>query len=145
MDDLNTTVSGVQATISIYALVLAAFILIGGKLADIVGKKRIFVIDLIIHGLGTTIASFSQNLGMLIFGWSILEGLGGALMIPNIQTILPGEKETATTAGLSNTFEQLGNSISVAHSERLCSRLWQLAWMMESTKAPSYQRKASRR
>jgi MFS family permease len=93
VEDLNTTVSGVQAAISIYALVMAAFILIGGKLADIVGKKRIFIIGLIIYGVGTTIASFSQNLAMLIFGWSILEGIGGALMIPNIQTIVRGEYE----------------------------------------------------
>jgi MFS family permease len=93
VEDLNTTVSGVQAAISIYALVMAAFILIGGKLADIVGKKRIFIIGLIIYGTGTTIASFSESLGQLIFGWSILEGIGGALMIPNIQTIMRGEYE----------------------------------------------------
>ena len=93
VEDLNTTVSGIQAAISIYALVMAAFILIGGKLADIVGKKRIFIIGLIIYGAGTTIASFSQNLATLIVGWSILEGIGGALMIPNIQTILRGEYE----------------------------------------------------
>ncbi len=86
--DLNTTVSGIQAAISIYALVMASFILIGGKLADIAGKKRIFVIGLCIYGVGTTTASFSQGLGMLIIGWSILEGLGAALMIPNIQTLL---------------------------------------------------------
>jgi MFS family permease len=85
VEDLNTTVAGIQAAISIYALVMAAFILIGGKLADIVGKKRIFVIGLIIYGTGTTIASFSESLGMLIFGWSFLEGIGGALMIPNIR------------------------------------------------------------
>lgn len=91
VEDLSTTVSGVQAAISIYALVMAAFILIGGKLADIVGKKRIFVIGLIIYGTGTTIASFSESLALLIFGWSFLEGLGGALMIPNIQTILRSE------------------------------------------------------
>ena len=63
VEDLNTTVSGIQAAISIYALVMAAFILIGGKLADIVGKKRIFVLGLIIYGLGTTIASFSERSG----------------------------------------------------------------------------------
>lgn len=91
VEDLNTTVSGVQAAISIYALVMAAFILIGGKLADIIGRKRIFVVGLIIYGAGTTIASLSQSLAMLIFGWSFLEGIGGALMIPNIQTILRGE------------------------------------------------------
>ena len=93
VEDLNTTVSGVQAAISIYALVMAAFMLIGGKLADILGKKRIFIIGLIIYSIGTTIASFSTSLAMLIVGWSILEGLGAALMIPNIQTLLRGEYE----------------------------------------------------
>ena len=58
VEDLDTTVSGVQAAISIYALVMASFILIGGKLADILGKKRVFVIGLCIYGVGTTIASF---------------------------------------------------------------------------------------
>jgi len=90
VEDLNTTVTGVQSAISIYALVMAASILIGGKLSDIIGKKRIFLIGLIIYAAGTTIASFSTSLGMLIFGWSILEGIGGALMIPNIQVLLRG-------------------------------------------------------
>ena len=96
--DLNTTVSGVQSAISIYALVMAAFILIGGKLSDIFGKKRIFVVGLVIYGMGTTIASFSTNLAMLIVGWSIMEGIGGALMIPNIQVLLRGEYEGADLA-----------------------------------------------
>jgi MFS family permease len=96
--DLNTTVSGVQSAISIYALVMAAFILIGGKLSDIFGKKRIFMIGLIIYGLGTTVASFSTSLGMLIVGWSIMEGIGGALMIPNIQVLLRSEYEGADLA-----------------------------------------------
>lgn len=98
VEDLNTTVSGVQAAISIYALVMAAFILIGAKLSDIFGKKRIFVIGLIIYGCGTTLASFSTSLGMLIIGWSIMEGIGGALMIPNIQVLLRGEYEGADLA-----------------------------------------------
>lgn len=55
VEDLNTTVSGIQAAISIYALVMASFMLIGGKLADIAGKKRIFIIGLGIYGMGTTI------------------------------------------------------------------------------------------
>ncbi len=93
VEDLNTTVSGIQAAISIYALVMASFMLIGGKLADIGGKKRMFVIGLCIYGVGTTTASFSQGLGMLIIGWSILEGLGAALMMPNIQTLLRGQYE----------------------------------------------------
>lgn len=96
--DLNTTVSGVQAAISIYALVMAAFMLIGGKLADIFGPKRIFVTGLIVYSIGTTIASFSTSLGMLIIGWSILEGLGAALMIPNIQVLLRGKYDGADRA-----------------------------------------------
>jgi MFS family permease len=96
--DLNTTVSGVQAAISIYALVMAAFMLIGGKLADIFGPKRIFIIGLIVYSIGTTIASFSTSLGMLIIGWSILEGLGAALMIPNIQVLLRGKYDGADRA-----------------------------------------------
>ncbi|MCP4359157.1 MAG: MFS transporter [Chloroflexi bacterium] len=93
VEDLNTTVSGIQSAISIYALVMAATILIGAKLSDIFGKKRIFIIGLIIYGVGTTVASFSSSLGMLIIGWSILEGVGGALMIPNIQVLLRGTYE----------------------------------------------------
>jgi len=88
VQDLNTTVSGVQAAISIYALVMAAFILIGSKLSDIFGKKRIFMLGLIFYMIGTTWASFSTNLTMLIIGWSILEGIGGALMLPNIPVLL---------------------------------------------------------
>ena len=93
VEDLNTTVTGVQSAISIYALVMAASILIGAKLSDIFGKKRIFVIGLVIYGVGTTMASFSNSLSTLIVGWSILEGIGGALMIPNIQVLLRGEYE----------------------------------------------------
>jgi MFS family permease len=89
--DLNTTVSGIQAAISLYALVMASFMLIGGKLADIVGKKRIFLIGLVIFGIGTTTASFANSLAILIIGWSILEGIGSALMMPNLQTILRSE------------------------------------------------------
>ncbi len=88
VEDLNTTVTGVQSAISIYALVMAASILIGAKLSDIFGEKRIFVIGLVIYGVGTTTASFSNSLGVLIIGWSVLEGIGGALMIPNIQVLL---------------------------------------------------------
>lgn len=98
VEDLATTVTGVQSAISIYALVMAAFILIGGKLSDIFGKKRIFVIGLVIYAIGTTTASLSQSLGVLIIGWSILEGIGGALMLPNIQTILRDEYEGADLA-----------------------------------------------
>ncbi len=88
VEDLGTTVGGVQAAISIYALVMASFMLIGGKLGSIFGVKRIFIAGVACFGVGTGIASFSESLGMLIIGWSVIEGLGSALMMPNIQTLL---------------------------------------------------------
>ncbi|MDX1413274.1 MAG: MFS transporter [Candidatus Promineifilaceae bacterium] len=112
--DLNTTVSGVQAAISIYALVMAAFMLIGGKLADIGGQKRLFIIGLIIYSIGTTIASFSSSLGMLVVGWSFLEGLGAALMIPNIQTLLRGHyegKDLAFAYGMISAVAAVGAAV----------------------------------
>lgn len=112
--DLNTTVGGVQSAISIYALVMASFILIGGKLADIFGKKRTFIAGLIIFGIGTSIASFSQTLGMLIIGWSIVEGLGSALMMPNIQTLLRDTydgKDRASAYGIIGAVAAVGAAV----------------------------------
>ncbi len=114
VEDLNTTVGGVQAAISIYALVMASFILIGGKLADIISKRRTFIAGLIIFGVGTTMASFSQTLGTLIIGWSILEGLGSALMMPNVQTLLRDEyegKDRAFSYGIIGAVGAVGAAV----------------------------------
>lgn len=86
--DLNTTVSGVQGAISLYALVMAAFMMAGGKLADILGKKKTFYTGIVLFGIGTGTAAISQNLTQLIIGWSVIEGLGSALMMPTLQNIL---------------------------------------------------------
>ncbi|MXU66001.1 MFS transporter [Oceanomicrobium pacificus] len=96
--DLDTTVGGIQAAIALYALVMASFMLIGGKLADILGKKRVFMIGVCVFGVGTFLASTSQSLWMLIIGWSVIEGIGSALMMPNIQTILRDSYDGAERA-----------------------------------------------
>ena len=88
VEDIGTTVQGVQGAIALYALVMAALILPGGKLGDIWGKKRTFLIGLVIFTIGTLTASYAPNLAVLIIGWSILEGIGGALMIPQIQGLI---------------------------------------------------------
>lgn len=88
VEDLDTTVQGIQAAISLYALVMAAFMLPAGKLSDILGKKRTFYIGVVLFGIGTFTASISQNLAVLIVGWSVIEGLGSALMLPTLQNIL---------------------------------------------------------
>jgi EmrB/QacA subfamily drug resistance transporter len=86
--DLNTTVSGVQAAISIYSLVMASLMITGGKLGAIRGVKRMFVVGLIIFGVGTALAATSWSLEILILGWSVLEGIGAALMLPLAYTLV---------------------------------------------------------
>lgn len=88
VEDLNTTVGGVQAAITLYTLTMAAFMLTGGKLGDIWGSKRAFRIGLIIYGVGTVITALAPSLGFVILGWSILEGLGSALIVPAINTLV---------------------------------------------------------
>ena len=86
--DLNTGIQNIQFAIAFYALVIAAFMLLGAKLASIYGTKRIFIIGVILFGIGTLTASLSVNVGMLIVGWSVIEGIGSAFMIPTAVTFL---------------------------------------------------------
>ena len=88
VEDLDTTVGAVQTAITLYTLTMASFMFTGGKLGDIWGSKRAFRIGLVIYGIGTTITAFSQTIGMVIIGWSILEGLGSALIVPAINTLI---------------------------------------------------------
>ncbi len=86
--DLNTTVSGIQAAITFYTLIMAAFMIPGAKIGDIIGRKKAFMIGTVIYGTGSLITALSPNLGVLIFGWSFLEGLGAALMIPAMLSLI---------------------------------------------------------
>ena len=80
--DLNTEIQYVQFAIALYALVIAAFILLGAKLATIYGAKRIFIIGVTLFAIGMLTASVSQNMVMLTVGWSVIAGLGAALIVP---------------------------------------------------------------
>lgn len=88
VEDLGTTVGGVQTAITLYTLTMAAFMLTGGKLGDIWGSKPAFRIGLVIYGVGTTMTALAPNLIVLIIGWSFLEGLGSALIVPAINTLV---------------------------------------------------------
>lgn len=88
--DLNTTVSVIQLIIATYALTMASLMLFGGKMQDIIGRKKTFLTGAIIYGIGTIIAALSINSLMLLLGWSILEGLGAALMTPATASIITG-------------------------------------------------------
>jgi EmrB/QacA subfamily drug resistance transporter len=85
--DLDTTISGVQLAITMYTLVMAAFMLVGAKLGDIYGRDRIFAIGLAVYGTGSFITAISPNLGVLLFGWSLVEGLGAVMVIPAIAAL----------------------------------------------------------
>lgn len=82
--DLGTTVHGVQITITLFTLTMAALMIPGSKLTDIWGRKFCFELGLIVYGLGALIGAFAPGLGILIFGYSLLEGIGSALLIPPV-------------------------------------------------------------
>src|SRR4051794_28195977 len=83
-EDLNTTVKGVQTAITIFLLVMAALMIPGGKLCDRIGRKKCFTIGLRIYAVGAAISAVAPNLGVLIVGNSLLEGLGTAMLIPPV-------------------------------------------------------------
>ena len=86
--DLGTTVAGVQTAITLFTLTMAALMIPGSKLTDIWGRKRCFVLGLAIYGAGALLAALSIGLGMLVVGYSLLEGVGSALMIPPIYILV---------------------------------------------------------
>jgi EmrB/QacA subfamily drug resistance transporter len=86
--DLDTTIQGVQLAITAYTLVMAAFMLAGAKLGDILGRDRAFALGLGIYGLGSLTTALSPNLTVLLIGWSLVEGLGAALVIPAIVSLI---------------------------------------------------------
>ncbi len=86
--DLGTTVIGIQTAITLFTLVMASLMIPGSKLTDIWGRKVCFVAGLGIYGTGALLASLAPGLGLLIFGYSLLEGIGSALMIPPIYILI---------------------------------------------------------
>ena len=86
--DLNTTVHGVQISISFFTLTMAALMIPGSKLTDIWGRKFCFLLGLSIYGAGALIAALAPGLGILILGYSLFEGVGSALMIPPIYILI---------------------------------------------------------
>jgi EmrB/QacA subfamily drug resistance transporter len=93
VDDFDTTVTTIQAVITLYCLVMAMFMLTGGKIGDIVGRRRAFVVGLIIYGCGSAVTAVAPTVGILTLGWSILEGVGAALVLPALAALIGGNYE----------------------------------------------------
>jgi EmrB/QacA subfamily drug resistance transporter len=103
VEDLDTTIQGVQFAITAYTLVMAAFMLVGAKIGDIWGRERAFAVGLGVYGLGSLTTALSPSLPVLLFGWSLIEGLGAVLVIPAIAALIAANyegKERALAYGM---------------------------------------------
>jgi MFS family permease len=87
-NDLDTTVTGIQTAITLYTLIMASLMITGGKIGQILGRKRAFAIGCIIYGAGSFTTSLAPNLTVLLIGWSLLEGIGAALIMPAIVALV---------------------------------------------------------
>jgi MFS family permease len=86
--DVGTTVTGIQTAITMYTLVMAAFMITGGKIGQIIGRKRAFAIGSVIYGCGSLTTALAPSLPVLLIGWSLLEGLGAVLILPAIVALV---------------------------------------------------------
>ena len=88
--DVGTTITGIQTAITMYTLVMAMFMVTGGKLGSMFGRKRVFMIGCVVYGLGSLTTAAAQSLPILILGWSFLEGIGAALILPAVVALVAG-------------------------------------------------------
>ncbi|HEY6629512.1 MAG TPA: MFS transporter [Acidimicrobiia bacterium] len=87
-EDVGTTVTGVQTAITLYTLVMATMMITGGKIGSMIGRRKAFAIGCIIYGAGSLTTALAPTLTVLIIGWSFLEGLGAALIMPAIVALV---------------------------------------------------------
>ena len=89
-EDVGTTITGIQTAITLYTLVMAMLMVTGGKIGSMIGRRRAFAIGCVIYGLGSLTTALAPNLPVLILGWSVLEGIGAALILPAIVALVAG-------------------------------------------------------
>jgi EmrB/QacA subfamily drug resistance transporter len=109
--DLGTTVSGVQSAIALEALVSAAFILIGGKVGDLIGRKRAYVIGLLGYAVGALAMALAQSLAAVIIFWAVLGGIGASLLLPAMQSLIHGNFDGAAR---TQVYALVGASAAIA-------------------------------
>jgi len=95
VEDIDATVSGVQSAIALEALVSAAFILIGSKVADLFGRKRAYIIGLCGYAVGALAMTVAQGITLIVVCWAIIGGLGASLLLPAMQSLIHGNFEGA--------------------------------------------------
>src|SRR5829696_3741786 len=87
VEDFDTEVTTIQAVITLYSLVMAALMIAGGKMGDILGRRRAFGIGHAIYGVGTAVTAVAWSVPVLTLGWSVLEGIGAALVLPALAAL----------------------------------------------------------
>ncbi|KRF35002.1 MFS transporter [Nocardioides sp. Soil805] len=111
VDDLGTTVSGVQSAIALEALVSAAFILIGSKVGDLIGRKRAYVLGLCGYAVGATAMTLAQGLTAVIIFWAVVGGIGASLLLPSMQSLIHGNFQGAAQ---KKVYAMVGAAAAVA-------------------------------
>ncbi len=91
--DLDTDVTAIQAVITLYSLVMAMFMIGGGKIGDLIGRRRAFTVGLVVYAVGSSITAVAPTVLVLAIGWSVLEGLGAALVMPALAALIAGNYE----------------------------------------------------
>ena len=109
--DIGTTVSGVQSAIALEALVSAAFILIGSKIGDLIGRKLAYVLGLLGYAVGALAMAFAQSLTAIIVFWAVVGGLGASLLLPAMQSLIHGNFEGAAQ---KKAYALVGASAAIA-------------------------------
>ncbi|HEX5951396.1 MAG TPA: MFS transporter, partial [Actinomycetota bacterium] len=89
-EDLDTSITGIQSAIVLYTLVMAMLMVTGGKVGSMIGRKRAFLVGCVIYCTGSLTTALSPNLTVLLIGWSLLEGIGAALIMPAIVALVAG-------------------------------------------------------
>ncbi len=97
--DLGTTITGIQTAITLYTLVMATLMITGGKLGSIMGRRRAMGIGLVIYAAGSFTTAIAPNLAVLLIGWSLLEGMGAALIMPAIVALVASNFPPEKRAG----------------------------------------------
>jgi MFS family permease len=109
--DLHTTVSSVQAAIALEALVSAAFILIGSKVGDLIGRKRAYILGLLGYATGALAMTLAQSVTAIVVFWAVIGGLGASLLLPAMQSLIHGNFQGAAQ---KRVYALVGASAAVA-------------------------------
>jgi EmrB/QacA subfamily drug resistance transporter len=109
--DVGTTVTGIQSAITLFTLTMATLMLTGGKIGSIIGRRRVFAIGLIIYAIGSGTTALAPNLNVLYLGWSLLEGIGSALILPAIVALVAGN---VSVAGRPRAYGMIAAAAAIA-------------------------------